>query len=137
MNGDIFILKLDINGKFVWVRKIGSTLTDGASSIFYSHHGYLILAGFLQTNGTYTDVCLGNVSIPTVGSYDILLGKIKTRCSVELNDICYPNLNAALNDAVMGDTIKIFGHHIVENPINLMDNLDLIINCDSKLWIKP
>ena len=71
---DVFLLKLDVNGDFVWVKKLGGSNTDFFSSInINSNHIYLTgnfkgISDFDPDTGVY--------NLTSFGDYDIFISKL-------------------------------------------------------------
>lgn len=48
-NEDLFILKLDLDGKFIWAGSMGSPNKDGAGAVTVADNGDLIINGYFKT----------------------------------------------------------------------------------------
>jgi hypothetical protein len=72
---DNFISKLDINGNFVWAKKVGGTSYDNGGSIAIDGLGNVYTTGAF--NGTVDfDPSLGTYTLASVGSNDIFISKL-------------------------------------------------------------
>ncbi|GAA0749764.1 T9SS type A sorting domain-containing protein [Gaetbulibacter jejuensis] len=74
---DIFILKLDINGEFVWAKSIGGTGFEEALSIIYKPGGEIILSGFFY-DPIDIDPGSNNVMLTSTGASDTFLLRLDT-----------------------------------------------------------
>lgn len=66
---DAFILKLDVNGNFVWARNVGGTSTDNGYSLKISPLGYLYVVGIFQLTADF-DPGAGIESLTSYGNAD-------------------------------------------------------------------
>ncbi len=74
-DGDIFILKLDVSGNFVWAKSMGGKLGDVSNSIALDASGNIYTSG--QFRGTVDfDPGAGIFNIDSIGSYDIFISKL-------------------------------------------------------------
>ena len=72
---DMFVLKLDVAGNFVWAKKMGSTDNDEAYAITVDQSSNVYLTGYF--NGTVDfDPSAGVSNLTTAGSYDIFVSKL-------------------------------------------------------------
>ena len=72
---DIFISKLDTNGNFVWVKKMGGTLADSGGDIVLDGNGNIYsIGGFYGTVDFNPGAGINNLS--SVGSSDIYISKL-------------------------------------------------------------
>lgn len=72
---DIFIEKLDDQGDFLWVRKLGGTNFDIASALEIDNAGNVIATGYFRDNLDF-DSGNGTTSITTNGGRDIYVHKL-------------------------------------------------------------
>ncbi|PLW93351.1 MAG: hypothetical protein C0592_06415 [Marinilabiliales bacterium] len=76
---DIFVQKLDSNGNFVWVEKMGSTDSDNGNSITIDDYNNVFSTGFF--NGIVDfDPDTGTTNLTSAGSIDIFIQKL-SQCS--------------------------------------------------------
>jgi len=78
-NGDIFILKLDSSGNYVWVKKIGEVLVERANSLSIDSSGNMYLTGHFQTFPLGTvdfDPGAGTTNLTSAGNGDIFILKL-------------------------------------------------------------
>jgi len=74
---DIFIQKLDLNGNFVWAKKIGGTSVEIGRSIDTDSEGNLIIIG--SFNGTADfNPGVGVANLTSLGSNDLFILKLDT-----------------------------------------------------------
>lgn len=72
---DIFVLKLDAAGNFVWAKKMGGLFSDSGNSIVVDTVGDVYSSG--QFSGTSDfDPGAGSFNLTTVGSHDIFISKL-------------------------------------------------------------
>jgi gliding motility-associated-like protein len=76
-NMDVFILKLDVNGDFVWARSMGGTEEDKLTSIAVNTAGTIFATGFFKGSGDYNPDA-GIVNLTSVSSFtsDIFLVRL-------------------------------------------------------------
>jgi hypothetical protein len=72
---DIFILKLDTNGDFVWAKNVGGTNSDGGHSIVKDSLGNIYITGWFGDTTDF-DPGAGTSNITSVGSSDIYVLKL-------------------------------------------------------------
>jgi N-acetylneuraminic acid mutarotase len=72
---DIFILKLDNNGNFLWAKRIGSTTGDRSNSVTSDANGNIISTGYFQGTVDF-DPGTGTVNLVSTGSGDIFISKL-------------------------------------------------------------
>lgn len=71
---DLFLLKLDSSGNFLWVKTVGSNSDDGAYSVSIDSSNNLYLGGYF--NGTVDfDFGAGITNLVSAGSYDSFIAK--------------------------------------------------------------
>ena len=71
---DIFVLKLDPNGNFIWVFNIGSSGTDGAHDISTGPGGFVYITGAFTETADF-DPGPGTFNLTSNGQLDFYLGK--------------------------------------------------------------
>jgi hypothetical protein len=71
---DIYISKLDPNGKFLWAVNMGSSLDDGGNSINLDASGNVYVTGFFSDSIDF-DPGKGTVMLGSSGGYDIFVTK--------------------------------------------------------------
>lgn len=76
-NQDIFILKLDSNGAFLWAKKMGSGGNDYSKSIALDNLGNVYTTGQFSTNVDF-DPGVGVTMLNTFGGNDIFISKLST-----------------------------------------------------------
>lgn len=70
-NGDGFIAKYDSNGNCLWARKMGSSVTDDATTnISVSPNGYVYACGLYHGTVVLTSAVTPQVSLSTIGGMD-------------------------------------------------------------------
>ena len=72
---DIFILKLDNSGNFVWVKSMGSILEDSAYKIVLDDAGNIYTSGYFAETVDF-DPNTGTTNLTSVGEYDIFILKL-------------------------------------------------------------
>lgn len=71
-NGDIFIAKYDVNGNYVWAKRVGGTADDYASGIINYSLGTIVLTGVFQGTVNFgADTSIYNLT--SNGSSDIFI----------------------------------------------------------------
>jgi Secretion system C-terminal sorting domain/Beta-propeller repeat len=78
-NTDIFIQKLDINGSFVWVAKMGSSSSEDGNSITIDANKNIYTIGNFQGTVDF-DPDTGTTNLTTAGGNDIFIQKL-SQCS--------------------------------------------------------
>jgi len=74
---DIYILKLDASGNFIWVKTIGSGLPEGGASIALSAAGYIYIAGWFYNTVDF-DPGPGVFNLTSAGEYDVFILKLNS-----------------------------------------------------------
>lgn len=74
---DTYILMLDPNGIFGWVKRVGGTADDAASSIDVDNSGNILVSGFFR-NTTDFDPNAGVVNSTSIGSADAFVVKLSS-----------------------------------------------------------
>lgn len=74
---DIFVGKYDLNGKFIWIKQIGSASEESAKQLEIDKYKNVYLCGTFSTkNGTTTDFM--GIALKTPGNSDAFLVKFNT-----------------------------------------------------------
>lgn len=95
-NNDAFLSKLDVNGNFVWAKKMGGSSFDFGNSLALDPSGNIVAAGYFQGTGDF-DPGSGIFNLTSAGSYDGYICKsqnITDVVSLQGNDTklkIYPN----------------------------------------------
>lgn len=76
-NSDIFILKLDNAGDFMWAKAIGGTATDEGKSIAFDNTGNIYITGSFNLTADF-DPGAATLNLTAVGNNDIFLLKLNT-----------------------------------------------------------
>lgn len=71
---DIFVIKYDANGNFVWVTTAGDTLDDRANGITIDHEQHLYITGEFRDHVIFGDDTLNNYGGPS--GRDIFVGRM-------------------------------------------------------------
>jgi hypothetical protein len=72
---DVFILKLDIAGNFMWVKKIGGTGVDNGRAITHDIVGNIVISGMFQGNVDF-DPGVNSYNLLSLGTRDIFIEKV-------------------------------------------------------------
>jgi hypothetical protein len=72
---DVFILKLDTSGNFVWARSIGGADWDFAFSIAVDETGNVYTTGYFWSTADF-DPGAGTYNLTSAGNYDIFTSKL-------------------------------------------------------------
>jgi hypothetical protein len=72
---DVFILKLDIAGNFIWVKKIGGTGVDYGRAITHDIVGNIVISGMFEGNVDF-DPGVNSNNLLSLGTRDIFIEKI-------------------------------------------------------------
>lgn len=76
---DIFVLKLDANGNFIWVKQMGGVSSDYGESIAIDAAGNIYTTGRFLLQGTHAadfDPGSGVYNLTSAGSHDIFVSKL-------------------------------------------------------------
>jgi hypothetical protein len=91
---DLFILKLDIAGNFIWAKRMGGTLSDVAFSITQDIMGNIYTTGYFEGTADF-DPGAGTYNLTSVGSsQDIYITKLDSAGSF----LWAKNIGSNLND---------------------------------------
>jgi hypothetical protein len=74
-DADIFIVKLDPSGNFIWAKQVGSSLIDAVGHIALDANNNILLAGSLQGTGDFNPGA-GTVTLTSAGNFDGFLLKL-------------------------------------------------------------
>ena len=99
---DIFILKLDASGNFVWAKGFGGSASlggDSGNSIVLDNQGYLYTTGTYVGQGDF-DPGDGKFILPAVGRIDMFILKLDTD-----GNFVYANSFGATPDGYSGETV--------------------------------
>jgi hypothetical protein len=72
---DMYILKLDNLGNFLWVKKIGGSGSDIISDMVINSQGDIIFAGYFQNNVDF-DPGVGTFNLTAAGQEDFIIEKL-------------------------------------------------------------
>jgi hypothetical protein len=72
---DVFILKIDSSGNFVWAKQLGGSGTDGGIFITTDSHNNIYTTGCFQGSADF-DPGTGIYNLTSAGSYDIFISKL-------------------------------------------------------------
>ncbi|MBK8821782.1 MAG: SBBP repeat-containing protein [Anaerolineales bacterium] len=75
---DIFIVKLDTDGNFVWAKGIGGSSWDYASSIAIDSNGNVLTTGRIESASADFDPGVGIATVNTIGDGDVFISKLDT-----------------------------------------------------------
>ena len=75
--GDIFVLKLDAGGNFVWAKSMGGTSGENGFDIAVDGNGHVITTGFFDGTADF-DPGAGTSNLTSAGQSDIFLSKLDT-----------------------------------------------------------
>lgn len=105
---DAFVLKLDSNGDFVWVKTFGGTSSDDAKSIAIDNVGNIYLTGYFQNTVDF-DPGVGVYNITSVGGADIFIQKLDSNG----NFIWVKSIGATNHEISRAITIDNLGNPII------------------------
>jgi hypothetical protein len=74
-SGDCFILKLDLDGNFIWVKSFGDGLTDSGNAIATDEEGNIYCGGTYQGTVDF-DPGVGIFDITSAGEEDVFIQKL-------------------------------------------------------------
>jgi hypothetical protein len=120
-SGDLFILKLDSTGNFIWSKRMGGANNTLGSSIAVDSYGNLYTTGIFLGVADF-DPGVGISNLTSVGNYDIFISKLSPisvdllESSLETTLRVYPNptksaINIELDESYDDITL------VVRNPI--------------------
>jgi len=73
-NADIYVLKLDASGNYVWAKRYGSAAVDDGRALTVDATGNVYLTGYFQSTVDF-DPGAGTANLTSAGSNDIFLAK--------------------------------------------------------------
>ncbi|MEY3049310.1 MAG: hypothetical protein RL365_1348 [Bacteroidota bacterium] len=74
---DVFILKLNGSGDFLWVKQLGSSMNDSGKSINVDNSGEIYISGFFLDAVT-VNLSSGNITLTPFGGTDVFIAKINS-----------------------------------------------------------
>jgi hypothetical protein len=74
---DVFILKLNSSGDFLWVKQLGSSMNDSGKSINVDNSGEIYVSGFFLDAVTI-NLSSGNITLTPFGGTDVFIAKINS-----------------------------------------------------------
>jgi hypothetical protein len=120
-NDDIFILKLNASGNYVWHQKIGGTTWDSGKSIFVDNLDNIYTTGYFKFTADFDPgTAVVNMTTSNAGNGDVFISKLSQRTtavnllgkdnSAEMN--VYPNpftsqTNIVFSEVQRNSTIRI------------------------------
>lgn len=66
---DIFVLKCDTSGNFLWVKSAGGSAIDNATGIAVDNNGILYITGYFSSS----DLLFGNTTLTNIGTNNIFI----------------------------------------------------------------
>jgi len=102
---DIFILKLDSNGNYIWAKRIGGTGSDFARTIVTDTNGNIYIAGSFFSTVDF-DPGAGTANLTSAGLADIFVAKYDS----DGNYIWAKRMGGSSNDYGVGMTIDASGN---------------------------
>lgn len=73
--GDVFVSKMDVNGNFVWAKRLGGTGPDLGEGIAIDSNGRVYLMG-LYSDTVDFDLGTGTHNLTSAGNFDIFVSKL-------------------------------------------------------------
>lgn len=107
-NNDIYVLKLDSSGNFVWAKSYGNTDNDGGTSVYVDNNENVYITGNFSNNVNF-DPGLTNEIKNSIGNADIFILKLNqnslglTDVNDNKNIIVYPNPTSGLVKVKVND----------------------------------
>ncbi|MBL7711200.1 MAG: T9SS type A sorting domain-containing protein [Chitinophagaceae bacterium] len=96
--GDIFVLKLDSNGNFIWAKKIGGALTETRASMYVDSAGNSYISGEFEGSADFDPDPVAEYILKSFGFYDIFLLKLDPEGKfVWAKSVGGPKNNIAIN----------------------------------------
>jgi Secretion system C-terminal sorting domain/Beta-propeller repeat len=74
-SNDVFVLKLDVTGNFVWAKRMGGPLNDGSISLAINTAGDIYITGGFEGTVDF-DPGLGTFNLTDFGSGDVFITKL-------------------------------------------------------------
>lgn len=96
--GDVFIIKLDVNGNFVWAKNFGDGGNTAASSVAVDASGNIFIAGYYNS----ATLTMGTFTLNTYGNDDAFVAKLDPMGNVlwaqSFGDNLAENANGIITD---------------------------------------
>lgn len=73
---DIFVSKLNIDGNYLWAKRMGGTNYDYGNSIVVDSEGAVYTTGYFQGTADFDPDALNTVNLTSAGGYDIFISKL-------------------------------------------------------------
>jgi hypothetical protein len=118
-NDDIFVLKLDSSGNFVWAKQMGGMYFDSGISIAVDVPGNIYTTGYFGGTGDF-DPGIGTYNLTTMGSDDIFVSKLD---SVG-NFAWAKNMGGSSSDVGWSIDVDLLGRVYTTGAFNLTADLD-------------
>jgi hypothetical protein len=107
-NDDIFILKLNASGNYVWHQKIGGTTWDSGKSIFVDNLDNIYTTGFFKFTADFDPGApVVNLTTSNAGNGDVFISKLSQRTT-------------AINSWGMDNSVKM---NVYPNPFTTQTNI--------------
>jgi hypothetical protein len=104
-NTDVFIVKLDAAGNYVWAKNMGGTSTDVASAMAIDATGNIYTIGRFSGTADF-DPNVGTANLTSAGGSDIFISKLNTSG----NYVWAKNMGGSLSDFANGIAIDATGN---------------------------
>ncbi|MBA3682931.1 MAG: T9SS type A sorting domain-containing protein [Bacteroidetes bacterium] len=119
-NSDIYILKLDSTGNFIWAYAMGGSSEDAATAVTVDANGTIYSCGYFDGNAADFDPGINVFPFSTIGNKDIFIQKMaqttlgikeftflnkitvfpnptKENLTIELNEVAFDKLTGEIN----------------------------------------
>jgi len=107
---DIFLLKLDGSGNYIWAKQMGGTASDGAGALKIQSNGDIYVPGAFQNTVDF-DPGTGTYNLTSSGSDDAFVCKLdSTGNFIWAKNFGGGNTNGAMEIALDSSTIYVAGH---------------------------
>jgi len=80
---DIYILKLDSNGQFVWVKTIGGAFDDGANAVSADLNGTIYCTGYFDNTVNFNPSSANAINLTSQGLDDVFFMKLSSAGNVK------------------------------------------------------
>lgn len=101
-NGDVFFTKFDVNGNFVWAKKIGGAADDYGEGIISNSSGTIVLTGVFQGTADF-DPDTSSYNLTSNGGSDIFLASYDSdgqlKWAKNVGGVSSDNASSVTNDA--------------------------------------
>ena len=115
---DLFLTKYSSTGNFLWIKSVGGSLSEYATSISSDHSGNIYVGGYYSSSTLLFDAN----SITNVGSNDMFLAKIGNTFTTSILELSKNNsISVSPNPATNLLTISFPANNIKSCTINLYD----------------